>query len=43
MEMAANYSGGGGFVEKFVFKEGGEIVPWRNLGALAVQCAREAV
>ena len=27
----------------FVSKEGGEIFPWRNLGALVVRCVREAV
>ena len=29
--------------ENVVFKESGEIFTWRNLGALAVQCVREAV
>ena len=29
--------------ENFVFKEGGEIFPWRSLGVSAVQCARGAV
>ena len=29
--------------EIVVFREGGEMFPWRDLGALAVQCAREAV
>ena len=45
-----SYSGGGGVFragmiswEIVVFKEGGEIYPWRSLGALAVQCVREAV
>ena len=42
------YRGGGfragdNFVGSFVFKEGGETLPWRNLGASAVQCVREAV
>ena len=27
----------------FVFKEGGKIILWRNLGAWAMQCVREAV
>ena len=41
--------GGGSFragtisLESFVFKEGGEIFPGRNLGAFAVQCVREAM
>ena len=37
--------GGRGIIslEIFVFKEGGEIFLRRNLGALAVQCVREAV
>ena len=36
-------TGGDNFVVKCVFKEGGENFPGRNLGALAVQCVREAV
>ena len=36
-------SGAGYGREDFVFKEGGEIFPWRNLGASAVQRVREAV
>ena len=36
-------SGGDKFMESFVFIEGGEIFPWRDLGALGVQWVREAV
>ena len=36
----AHKEGGG---DTFVFREGGELFPWRNLEALAVQCVREAV
>ena len=41
--VALQGRGGGMSWEIFVFQARGDIFPWRNVGALAVQCVREAV